>query len=353
MIKLNTQQLEEISRRILEGAGASAEEAKVVAVELAGANLVGHDSHGIMRLKQYVDYIEQGHIRPGAPVNVAVETPSIAVLDGGGNFGQVVAAKALKIAATRARETGSFTVLCRNCNHVGRLGSYTYQAARQGFFAGMAVNAPGPGGVVPWGGLDRKLGTNPISMAAPWEDEAVVLDMTTSATAEGKVRVALQKGETIPDGWVIDHAGNPSNNPADLYGDPDKGTPPGARLPRGGPLGFKGYGMSVMLDFVCGILSGAGIARTDVPPGTNGVWLYLLDVEKLMPKAEYQAVVDKYVDYLKSSRKLPGIEEILLPGEIELRRQAQRRREGIAIPDMTWQQTLEQAKRVGATLDGI
>jgi len=353
MPTFNTQQLEEITRRILQGAGASAEEAQTVAVELAGANLVGHDSHGIMRLKQYVDYIEQGHIRPSAPVKLDVDTPTLAVLDGGGNFGQVVATKALQIATTRAREAGSCTVLCRECNHIGRLGSYTYQAALKGFFTVMAVNAPGPGGVVPWGGLDRKLGTNPISMAAPWNDEAIVLDMTTSATAEGKVRVALQKGESIPDGWVIDNAGNPTNNPADLYGDPDKGIAPGAILPLGGPLGFKGYGMSVMLDIVCGILSGAGIARTDVPPGTNGVWMYLIDVEKLMSAELYATVIGQYVDYIKSSRKIPGVDEILMPGEIELRRQAERRRDGITIPDMTWQQTLDQATRVGATIDGI
>ena len=179
-----------------------------------------------MRLKQYVDYIEQGHIRPGAEVKLDVDTPTIAVLDGGGNFGQVVAAKALQIATARAREAGSFTVLCRECNHIGRLGSYTYQAARQGFFAVMAVNAPGPGGVVPWGGLDRKLGTNPISMATPWNEEAIVLDMTTSATAEGKVRVALQKGETIPDGWVIDNAGNPTNNPPICMAIPKRESPP-------------------------------------------------------------------------------------------------------------------------------
>jgi len=353
MPTFNTDQLEEISRRILQGAGASAEEAQIVATELAGANLVGHDSHGIMRLKQYVDYIEQGYIKPGAPVTLSIDQPTLAVIDGGSNFGQVVAAEAIRIGTERASQGGSFTVLCRDCNHIGRLGSYTYQAARKGFFAAMAVNAPGPGGVVPWGGLDRKLGTNPISMAAPWEDEAVVLDMTTSATAEGKVRVALQKGESIPDGWVIDNQGNPTNNPADLYGDPEKGIAPGAILPLGGPLGFKGYGLSVMLDIICGVLSGAGIARTDVPPGTNGVWLYLVDVAQLMPAEQYAATMKQYVEYLKSSRVAPGITEILMPGEIELRRQAERREQGISVPDMTWRQTLDQAERVGVSLDDI
>lgn len=353
MPTFSADQLKTIAIRILQGAGSNAEEAGIVATELAGANLVGHDSHGVMRLKQYVDYIDQGHIKPGTEVELVTDAPTIAVLDGGGNFGQVVAAKALELAYARAREMGTFSVLCRECNHVGRLGSYTYQAARQGFFSVMAVNAPGPGGVVAWGGLDRKLGTNPISLAAPWNDEAIVLDMTTSATAEGKVRVALQKGETIPEGWVIDSQGNPTTNPADLYGDPANGVPQGAILPLGGPMGFKGYGLSVMLDLVCGILSGAGIARTDVPPGTNGVWLHLIDIERLMPSEQYTTMVERYVDHIKSSQKRPGCEEILMPGEIELRRQAERAKNGIEIPEMTWQQTLELAERVGVSLEGI
>lgn len=353
MPTFTAEQLQTIAVRVLQGAGAAAEEAQTVANELAGANLVGHDSHGVMRLKQYVDYIEQGHIKPGATVELVIDKPGIAVLDGGGNFGQVVATKALDIATARARESGTFTVLCRECNHIGRLGSYTYQAALRGFFAVMAVNAPGPGGVVPWGGLDRKLGTNPISMAAPWEDEAIVLDMTTSATAEGKVRVSLQKGESIPDGWVIDNQGNPTNNPADLYGDPENGVAPGAILPLGGPMGFKGYGMSVMMDLVCGILSGAGIARNDVPPGTNGVWLYLVDIQQLMTTEQYRSVLDRYVDYIKSSRKIPGTEEILMPGEIELRRQAGRREQGIDVPVMTWKQTVDLAEKLGVSLADV
>ena len=337
-------QLHEVACRILEGAGVSKAEADIVAIELADANLVGHDSHGVIRLKQYVDYIGDGHIKPAGRVAVALELPGLAVMDGGYNFGQVVASAALKMACARAREFGSYTVLCRSCNHVGRLGSYTRRCALDGFAALMSVNGPGGGGVIPWGGLDRRLGTNPISIAVPSNGEPIVLDMTSSATAEGKLRVASQKGEAIPEGWVIDKRGQPTTDPDDYY----RG---GAILPLGGPMGFKGYGLGVMIDILCGILSGAGVARTDQPPGRNGVWLYLVDVRQMMPPDDYAASIRKYAEWIKGAKKAPGVGEILLPGEIESQRQALRRAEGITIPNETWRQTCELAEQLGVSLD--
>jgi uncharacterized oxidoreductase len=233
--------------------------------------------------------------------------------------------------------------MVRNCNHVGRLGSYTRRAALDGFAALMSVNSPGPGGVAPFGGLERKLGTNPISLAAPAHGDALVLDMTTSATAEGKLRVAHQKGELVPDGLIIDGHGRPATNPAAFYD-----APVGAILPLGGALmGHKGYGMSVMIDVFCGILSGSGIARDDLPRGANGVWLLLIDIEKLLPRAEYDSWIAKYIAHLKSCDLAQGCDEILLPGEIEERRARERSAAGVAIPDETWRQISALAERLG------
>jgi hydroxycarboxylate dehydrogenase B len=240
-------QLHAVAVRILEGAGVRPEDAEIVAAELTDANLVGHDSHGVIRLMQYVDYIEQGYVKPDAGFEVVQDHPSYAVIDGHFHFGQVTATKALRLGIEKARTGGAATVVIRNCNHVGRLGSYAQKAAAQGFAGMMCVNAPGPGGVAPWGGIERRLGTNPIAMAAPWGDGALVLDMTSSASAEGKLRVAFQKGEQVPEGWIIDAEGNPATDPSVFYADP-----PGALLPLGGPLGFKGFGLSVMIDVVGG-----------------------------------------------------------------------------------------------------
>jgi len=345
MPNFNASQLRDISSRILQGAGVTADDAGLIAEELVGANLVGHDSHGVMRIVQYLRQINEGVLKVAGEFRVLKEGGSFLSIDGGFNFGQVVARRALDRVITKARETGTATVLIRDCCHVGRLGSYTQRAARNGFAAMMIVNTPGPGGVAPFGGKQRRLGTSPISIAAPGRDGELVLDMTTSATAEGKVRVAYQKGETIPEGWIIDADGNPSTNPADLYA-----TPPGSVLPLGGPLGFKGSGLSMMIDVVAGIISGSGIARTDLPPGTNGVWLYLLDIQQFLPEAEYATLISRYTDHLKSCETLPGFNEIILPGEIEQTRQREREEQGIDIPEETWRQLKEAAARMNVSL---
>ncbi|MDA0832263.1 MAG: Ldh family oxidoreductase [Planctomycetota bacterium] len=342
----------EIGRRVLVGLGLTPNDAEIVANELRDANLVGHDSHGVMRLMQYAGSIRDGHMKPETQSVVLTETPSWALLDGQFQFGQVTMTHALSLGIEKASKTGTATVLVRNCNHVGRLGSYTERAAQQGYFCLMCVNAPGPGGVTPYGGLDRILGTNPISIAAPYGKTQFVLDMTTSMVAEGKVRVAFQKGEPIPAGWIIDAKGNPTTNPADLYGNPPE-TPPGALLPLGGELGFKGFGLSVMIDLLAGIVSGSGIMRTDLPRGANGIWLYLLDIKSIIPPAEYDEWIEKYVSGIKNSRKQPGVTEILLPGEIEQRRKAQRIEEGVSLPDETWRQIKALAESVKVTLDDL
>jgi uncharacterized oxidoreductase len=345
MPTLNSDQLYSLAARILQAAGVPEADAAIVADELRGANLVGHDSHGVMRLMQYVQMIQDGAVRPGGTFEIVREGPAYTVADAHFNLGQVAATNALAIATDKSRQQGVASVFVRNCNHVGRLGSYTHRAAIAGFAALMSVNSPGPGGVAPFGGLERKLGTNPISMAAPARDSALVLDMTTSATAEGKLRVAHQKGESVPDGLIIDPAGNPATNPAAFYD-----APGGAILPLGGPLmGHKGYGMSVMIDVFCGILSGSGVARDDLPRGANGVWLMLIDIERLLPRTEYDSWIERYIAHLKSCRLAPGCPEILLPGEIEERRAAERTANGVVIPDETWRQINALADRLGVS----
>lgn len=338
--------LQSIASRILKSAGTPDDDAEIVSRELSEANAVGHDSHGVMRLMQYIQMIDDGYVRLGASTETVRSGGSFTILDAKFNFGQVAANLAVERGVKLARNVGTATVMIRNCNHVGRLGSYSKKAAEQGCTSTMAVNAPGPGGVAPFGGIERKLGTNPISMSAPWKNSSLVLDMTTSASAEGKVRVALQKGDQVPEGWIIDSDGNPTTDPKKFYDG-------GALLPLGGPLGFKGSGMSMMIDIFGGMLSGSGICRTDLPRGANGVWMYFVDVKQFVDRAEYDAMMETYVDSLKSCRRKPDVEEILLPGEIELRREAQRRTDGVSIPDETWRQLNELADRLGADLSAF
>ncbi|HWL08952.1 MAG TPA: Ldh family oxidoreductase [Planctomicrobium sp.] len=332
-------QLLELGRLILTGAGVSEEDAITVARELADANIVGHDSHGVMRLVQYVEFIRDGYAKPGAPTEIVDEGPTFAVIDGHFNFGQVTTRTALIRGIAKAKENGTATVLIRNCNHIGRLGAYTHEAALNGLVALMAVNAPGPGGVAPFGGIERRLGTNPISIAAPAGNDAIVLDMTTSATAEGKLRVSKQKGEMIQEGLIIDGHGKPSCDPNAYY---DK--PFGSILPLGGALmGHKGFGLSVMIDVLCGILSNSGVCRTDLPRGANGVWIQLLEVERFLPREDYDRWMSCYIESIKGCPRLPGVNEILLPGEVERRNKETRLKTGVDIPPETWRQLLELA----------
>lgn len=330
---LYANQLLEMGQVILTAAGATPREAEIVAAELASSNLVGHDSHGVMRLMQYVQLIREGHIQPGKDPEIVREGPAFLVVDAHFGFGQVASTWTMERLIEKARACGCSNAFIRNCNHVGRLGSYTDQAAQLGFAALMSVNAPGPGQVAPYGAMERRMGTNPISLAAPGNEAPVVLDMTTSATAEGKLRVAFQSGKSIPEGWIIDGDGNPSCDPGDYYKEPN-----GCILPLGGPLAHKGYGLSAMVDVFCGILSGSGVGRTDLPRGANGVWMELIDIEQVAGRDEYDQWMRQYEQHLKSARKRPGVEEILLPGEIERRVQATRTSEGVAIPDETWRQ---------------
>ncbi len=346
MPTLSAPEVVEFIRNVLVAVEVPAEDATVVARELCDANLVGHDSHGIMRLVQYVEMIDQGFVKPGGPFEIVRETASSAVADAHFNFGQVAATKALDLAMNKAREQSTATVFIRDCNHVGRLGSYTHHAAREGFAAMMAVNAPGPGGVAPFGGIERRLGTNPISIAAPARDDAFVLDMTTSATAEGKLRVAHQKGELVGEGLLINGLGEASTNPGDYYTKPY-----GAILPLGGAtLGHKGFGLSVMIDVICGIISGSGVCRTDLPRGANGVWLYLIDIKQFVSDEDYERWMSCYIPHIKECKRMPNVTEIFLPGEIEVRMRKQREQEGIQIPEATWQQLNELAARVGASV---
>ena len=345
---LNSDQLVTLADRILQAAGVAVDEARIVADELRQANLVGHDSHGVMRLMQYVDNIKDGHIRPGAEFEILRDAPGYAVVDGHFNFGQVTTNRALELGIEKANHAGTATMAVRNCNHVGRLGSYSQRAAERGLVCVMVANAPGPGGVAPYGGMERRLGTNPITMAAPCDQGAIVLDMTTSATAEGKLRVAHQKGESVPPGMIMDGHGQPSTDPGDYYGEP-----PGVLLPLGGPLGFKGFGLSVMVDVLGGMLSGSGVCRTDLPRGANGVWMYFADPEMFATRTEFDALMTTYVRSIKNSRRLPDVAEILMPGEIERRRYSDRLQAGVSIPDETWRQLTALATELGAQIDDI
>ena len=324
--------LEEICKDILRGFGASGDEAKAVAKIMVKANLRGHDSHGVIQLARYIKEVQEGIIKPRSRVRIVKETPSTALVDGGNNFGHYIGEKAMETAIKKAEGHGVGVVGAFNCAHVGMLAHYTMMALEHDMAGVMIVNAPAGAGVAPWGGISRVLGTNPLSIAVPaGREQPIVLDMATSVVAVGKVLLALDRGERVPEGWMIDSGGSPTTDPRDFFGG-------GAMLPFGG---YKGYGLSVMVELLAGVLTGAGCSMDEDSVGYNGVLTMAIDIGAFTPIEEFKARTDKLVRRVKTVPLAPGFEEILLPGEKETREKEKRLREGIPIDEVTWKKVLE------------
>ena len=339
------EQLRNMGTEIFAAAGAPLEEAKLVSEFLVKANLAGHDSHGAIRIVQYVNAIERGELKPGAEIKVVRETRSSALLNGNWGFGQVVAKRAMEIAIEKATESSVGTVCAFNLYHIGRLADYTAMALQKDMIGIVMANSRKS--VAPHGGRERLLSTSPLSYAFPTgEENPFILDIATSVCAEGKVRVRLHKGENLPDGCIIDKDGNPSNAPKDLY----QG---GAILPLGGDsLGYKGFGLALVVETLSGILSGAGCAYEAEKKG-NGVFFQALDIESFMPIDEFKRRSDNLIQAVKSSKLRPGFDEILIPGEPELRTEKKRLEEGVYVPEKTWEELKSIGMKLGLDLVSV
>ena len=337
-------QLQKITADIFEAGGVPRDEAAIIAELLVASNLAGHDSHGVIRIPQYISLIASGLIQPGAPIEIERESASHALINGNWGFGHVVAQKAMSLAIEKAKSNTISAISVYNCNHIGRIGSYPMMAAEAGRVGITMVNAGGTAlYVTPFGGRDGRLATNPIAIAAPTrEGQPILLDITSSVVAQGKIRVALNRGESVPLGWLMNSEGEPTSNPQDLMA-----SPPGALLPLGGIVGHKGYALGLMIDILGGALSGAGCSGSGNTRLQNGVLMIVLDIANFTPLDDFYDHVDGLVAHVKASPTAPGFEEILTPGEIEARQTELRLREGIPIDDETWRQIQETAAEVG------
>ena len=318
---------------ILRAMGANEEETQIVRRHMIGANLVGHDSHGVILLSTYVDRIKKGHIVPGAKFEIVREGPTTARINGNWGFGQVVSERAMQMAIDKAKtyEVGAVTVFHQS--HVGRVGDYPLMAARAGFIGMMTADSGKTSkAVAPFGGRVARLGTNPICIALPSDlDGPIFIDMATSAVAAGKISLARNRKQQIPLGWIVDKDGHPTTNPLDYYAG-------GAILPVGGDQGHKGYGLSFMVEVLSGILTGLGFGIDPNGPHNDGVFMAVFAVEAFRPLDEFKREMADFVKYVKDTPLAEGFTEVLYPGEIEYRTEQQRRRDGIPIEDETWRQ---------------
>ena len=318
--RFSADQLREYATAALVALGTPEPIATQVARSLVLSNVVGHDSHGIVRLLQYSGWIRDGQIRPSAVARVIGAHGATALVAGGWGFGQPAVLLAADLVGDLARRHGVAAVGVRECNHVGRLGEYVGRLSEAGLMGLAFCNS---GAVVaPFGGTGRALGTNPFAWSAPGgPDGTIVVDFSTAGVAEGKLRISAAEGRPVPLGLITDRYGQPTTDPADFFAG-------GALLPFGG---HKGSGMSVLIEVLGGLLTGMGTAPTPGYAGGNGTVLIALNVAAFTERVAYEAGAAEFCDLLAAAGSGPTGGTVLLPGQIEVRTRTQRERDGIPL----------------------
>ena len=334
--------LRDFTAAIFHVAGCQSAEAQRIAAHLVEANLVGHDSHGVIRVPSYVQWLREGKVLANQTMRIVFENEAIAVIDGQFGFGQTIGEQAMRLGIEKAARHGVAVIALRNSGHLGRIGDWPAQVAAAGKLSLHFVNTTGAGILVaPFGGINRRLSANPIAAGIPVPNgPPLILDMSACTLAEGKIRVALNKGVPVPEDCIIDSKGRPTTDPRVFYADP-----PGAIL---SIAGHKGYGLAVLCEVLAGALTGGGCSNpVNANRVVNGMLSIILDVSRFHDDAAFGFEVQRFAAWVKSSAKATPDGEILMPGEIEERTKAQRLREGIDIDATTWSQIVETARGLG------
>ncbi len=342
MPTVSADRLEKITRDLLVGAGASKEEAASVAEGVIGANLAGHDSHGIIQIPSYIERIEVGHIVCGAPMDVVRETATTMVVDGNWGFGYHVSKFVMQSIIEKATAGGVAAATVYRQGHVGRVAAYPIMAAKAGLIGMMTADSGRTAkGVVPFGGREARLGTNPICFAMPSNLEGpLFIDMATSAVAAGKISLAVARGKEIPEGWILDKNGNATTDPNDFS---DGGT----ILPLGGTEGHKGYGLSAIVEIFSGLLTGLGFGVDPTGRHNDGCFMAAFNVEAFRSLETFKQDVTEFAQYLKSTPTAEGFEEVFYPGEIEHLKAVHGREHGIDVEESTWERLQATATKYG------
>lgn len=344
--------LEEFTAQVFGAVGADPDVAAEVAGHLVRANLAGHDSHGVQRVPQYVAQVDRAALDPAARPRIIQETTVTALVDARRGFGHFSTVFALEWAMVRASQHGMGAAAIRHSTHIGRLGEYAERAAARGLIALVTVGSAGASGALvrPHGGRERFLGTNPWSIGVPAANRSpMILDAATSMIAQGKIAVAYATGTPLPPGCIVDRDGQPSTAAADFYDG-------GALLPVGAPFsGHKGYGLGLASALLGGLAMGA--AETAATDGSTaqadesargqigGVWLAVIDPGAFGVREHYHTLVRETLEAVKRTPPVPGVDEVMAPGEPEERTCHLRTREGVPVPEATWEELCAVAAR--------
>lgn len=337
------QNLSNFIQQCFEATGMSAHNAGKAAGLMAKADLIGQDGHGVFRLPQYIKRINAGGLNVKADIHCVEDRKATALVDGDNGLGHLVMSHAAELAIEKAASTGIGWVGARHSNHAGPASLYAMMPLARDMI-GIYVAVGSANHLPPWGGTEMLLSTNPIAIAIPSAtNPPIILDMATTVAAYGKVKTAAQRGETMPEGWMIDRQGQPLTDPARAS--------EGFLLPIGGP---KGYGLSLVFGILAGTLNGAHFGRdvvdfnADSKTTTNtGHFVIALDISAFTDTARFKAGIDEIWTQMKASPLLPGVKEIRLPGERLAQVTAQRTKDGIPIP----QPLLEALAKVAGQLN--
>lgn len=321
-------ELQRLGVAIFKAAGASDENAEGVMTSLVGANLAGHDSHGVIRIPSYVEDIKRERLLPAAVPELTHETPATAVVDGVNTFGQVGSRLTTRIAVQKAQKLGLAAASLFRAHHTGRIGEWAEQGAAAGLVTFVCTaGAHGPRIAAPFGGAKAALGTNPFAWGIPRRggQPPILLDFATTNAAQGKLMVARAKQEPLPLGWALDKDGQPTTNVEDFYAG-------GVLLPY---AGHKGYAMSVVIEMLAVGLSGGEAARKDAR--ASCLFVACFDPQAFRQDDGFLETVDNIAARLKATPPSPGFDQVLLPGDPETSARGARRRDGIELPDATWE----------------
>lgn len=330
--------LRSFCRDCLKALGISLDDALIISNGMIGADMRGIGSQGIIRLSTYAKRVKAGAMNPNPNIKILKESETITLLDGDSGFGQLLGTRAMKMAIDKAEKMGVGIVAVRNGSHLGALALYSMLAAARDMIGLTTTN--GAPVMNAWGGASRAIGNNPLCFAIPTAGEfPIVLDMAQSVVGLGKVRVAAKKGEKIPKDWGTTAKGEATDDPNEVL----KG---GSLLPIGGP---KGYGLSVIMDVLCGILTGALFGKDcahkeDLRPEGCGHFFQAINVASFIPVDKFKERVESLILQLRGSEKATGVEEIYLPGEIEYKTSREREETGIPVPWQVYEDLVELAQ---------
>lgn len=330
---------------ILRHGGSEDTEAELVSRHLIDANLAGHDSHGVGMVPRYIDDLLGGRLKPNTRALRVKDDGAIMLFDGGLGYGRPVAQEAMEAGLARCRETGVVLLALRRTHHLGRIGAYGEQSIAAGLVSLHFVNVTDHAPLVsPFGGIEARFSTNPICVAVPGtqSSDPVLLDMATSRIAMGKVKVAYNAGKRVPEGSLIDANGEPTTDPGTMFSEPR-----GSLLPLGE---HKGYGLALICELLGGVLTGGGSMQPGNPrPGgiVNNMLAVIIDPGRLVGEAWLHAELDAVIEFVKASQPDKSTESVLIAGDPERFTREQRRRDGIPLPETTWEEIVEAAGKVG------